>query len=79
MGHDCHGGSLAFANHVLRYGFRTMRGNTGGTKFEASVVLLSSVQTAATAAKEERILFTAGVNDTASTVIYKRKERNIRC
>ena len=37
MGHLLHGTSLASASHVERYGFRTIRGNTGGVRVEALV------------------------------------------
>jgi hypothetical protein len=35
MGHDSQGGPLAFPSHVLRYGFRTTNGKTGGVNLEA--------------------------------------------
>lgn len=49
MGHLLHGGSLASLSHVLRYGFRTMRGSTGGVSLEASHVLLSKAEARAAA------------------------------
>jgi hypothetical protein len=36
MGHFSHGLSLAFPSHVLRYGFRTIKGSTGGVNREHS-------------------------------------------
>lgn len=38
MGHFDHGLSLAFPNQVLRYGFRTINGSTGGVSREASAI-----------------------------------------
>lgn len=42
MGHLLHGSSLAFCSHVLRYGFRTINGRTGGVREEAPATLASS-------------------------------------
>lgn len=38
MGHRSHGGPRALPSHVLRYGFRTINGTTGGVNVEASVI-----------------------------------------
>lgn len=35
MGQCCHGTSRALGSHVLRYGFRTMSGSTGGVRVDA--------------------------------------------
>ena len=58
IGHLLHGGSLALASHVLRYGFLTMRGSTGGVSVEASVVvpLNSDQATAAAVVMKKRIV-----------------------
>jgi hypothetical protein len=45
MGHLLQGSSLAFCSHVLRYGFRTMRGSTGGWRVEAAATLARSAAT----------------------------------
>jgi hypothetical protein len=52
-----HGSSRAFWSHVLKYGFRTMSGRTGGWSVEAPATLASS---AATVTLRERI---ASIND----------------
>lgn len=36
MGHLLHGKSRALASQVLRYGFRTINGSTGGVRVEQS-------------------------------------------
>lgn len=38
IGHLSHGGPLALANQVLKYGFRTINGRTGGVNVEASAM-----------------------------------------
>ena len=50
MGHSCHGGSLASPNQVLRYGFRTIKGSTGGVKLDANA------EPAAAATTSQRML-----------------------
>ena len=50
MGHLVHGGSLASLSHVLRYGFRTMRGNTGGVSLDAPHVVVSKAEASTAAA-----------------------------
>ena len=47
MGHLSHGVSLASPSHVLKYGFLTVRGNTGGVSFEASAERVSNAELAA--------------------------------
>ena len=42
MGHFVHGSSRAFCSHVLRYGFLTINGRTGGVKVEAFATLARS-------------------------------------
>ena len=44
MGHWSHGGFLASASHVLRYGFRTTSGRTGGVRDEACTKLPNAAQ-----------------------------------
>jgi hypothetical protein len=61
MGHLLHGVSLAFGSHVLRYGFRTMRGNTGGVSCDASPVALKHTAANATAV-QHLIASRAGAN-----------------
>ena len=53
MGHLCHGGSLASPNHVLKYGFLTAKGTTGGVSFDAPAGRLSIAEPAATAVKSQ--------------------------
>jgi hypothetical protein len=48
MGHLFHGFSRALCSHVLRYGFLTINGRTGGWRFEASTTLAKSAAAAAT-------------------------------
>jgi hypothetical protein len=42
IGHLLHGSSRAFCNHVLKYGFLTINGSTGGWRLEAFAALASS-------------------------------------
>ena len=42
MGHFVHGSSRAFPSHVLRYGFLTINGRTGGVRVDAEAMLASS-------------------------------------
>lgn len=45
MGQLSHGASRAWLNQMLRYGFRTINGRTGGTKTEAQAVAASHTST----------------------------------
>ena len=42
MGHFVHGSSRALPSHVLRYGFLTINGRTGGVSVDAEATLASS-------------------------------------
>jgi hypothetical protein len=42
-----HGSSRAFCNHVLKYGFLTIKGSTGGWRLDASAALASNADPAA--------------------------------
>lgn len=55
MGHLFHGDSLASPSQVLRYGFLTTKGTTGGVSFEAPTERLSSAEPAATAVRSQYI------------------------
>jgi hypothetical protein len=57
MGHFLHGTSLAFPNQVLRYGFLTISGRTGGVRVEASTTLARSAEEATTTAASGRIVY----------------------
>lgn len=48
MGHLVHGLSLALPSQVERYGFLTIKGNTGGFKVEAATDETSEVTAATT-------------------------------
>lgn len=43
IGHLVHGSSLAFCSHVLKYGFLTINGRTGGVNVDALAMLASSI------------------------------------
>lgn len=58
MGHLFHGFSLTSPSHALRYGFRTIRGRTGGVSLEASAKRPRSTEPAAAAMKKKRIVTT---------------------
>ncbi len=49
MGHLLHGTSRALASQVLKYGFRTINGNTGGVRVEQVESTGRSRQAVATA------------------------------
>ena len=53
IGHLFQGASLASSSHVLRYGLRTINGNTGGVSFEADAEKLQSAEPTAAAAKKQ--------------------------
>ena len=55
MGHLFHGVSLASPSQVLRYGFLTTKGTTGGVRFEAPTGRLSSAEPAAIAVRSQYI------------------------
>lgn len=55
MGHLFHGVSLTSPSHVLKYGFLTARGTTGGVSFEAFAGKLSSAEPAASAVRSQYI------------------------
>lgn len=55
MGHLFHGVSLASPSHVLKYGFLTAKGTTGGVSFEAPTGRLRSADPAASAVRSQRI------------------------
>ena len=56
MGHLFHGVSLASPSHVLRYGFLTVRGKTGGVSFEAPTERLRTAEPAARVMASQCIL-----------------------
>ena len=56
MGHLFHGVSLASPSHVLRYGFLTVKGSTGGVSLEAPTGRLSRAELAATTLKNQCIM-----------------------
>ena len=56
IGHLFHGVTLASPSHVLKYGFLTVKGNTGGVSLEAPTGRLSSAELAATALKNQCII-----------------------
>jgi len=58
MGHLFHGFSLTSPSHALRYGFRTIRGRTGGVSLEASAERPRSTEPAAATVKRKRIVTT---------------------
>ena len=74
IGHLSHGVSLALPNHVLKYGFRTARGSTGGVSTEA-IAGRSSAEPAAAAAVSQCIV--KGYIELLGKAIYgvERKER----
>jgi hypothetical protein len=45
MGQRSQGWPLAFPSQVLKYGFRTRRGRTGGVKVEASILMAAIAAT----------------------------------
>ena len=70
MGHLSHGDSLALPNQVLRYGVRTVRGNTGGLSFEAPTGSPNSAEPAATTRRSQCItlqytVYTANIKTSA--------------
>lgn len=73
MGHLFHGVSLASPNHVLKYGFRTTKGKTGGVSFEAPTGRLSRAEPAATAAKSQCIV--VGGQDTPEIGMFDESSR----
>lgn len=44
MGQSVHGSARAFGSHVLRYGFLTIRGKTGGCRVDAPATLARSAE-----------------------------------
>lgn len=56
IGHLSHGAPLASCSHVLRYGFLTMSGRTGGLSVEAWIESPKSAPAATAAARNERIM-----------------------
>ena len=55
MGHRVHGASRAFPSQVLRYGFRTAKGRTGGVSVEALATVASAPRA------DRRLSFMMGV------------------
>lgn len=55
MGHRVHGASRAFPSQVLRYGFRTAKGRTGGVSVEAVATVASAPRA------DRRLSFMMGV------------------
>lgn len=57
MGHLFQGVSLASPNQVLKYGFLTAKGTTGGVSLEAPTGRLSSAETAAIVVRSQCIVY----------------------
>lgn len=55
IGHLFHGVSLTSPSHVLKYGFLTAKGTTGGVSLEAPTGRLSSAEPAAIVVRSQCI------------------------
>jgi hypothetical protein len=56
IGHFSHGTSLALPSQVLKYGLRTMSGNTGGVRVEAWPTAVASADATVNKEEDARIL-----------------------
>lgn len=74
MGHLLHGSSRAFCNHVLRYGFLTMSGSTGGWRVEAPTTLARS---AAVVTLRDRIASINGAHAHANRRVKARERKSL--